>query len=167
MAGKDLKALFVHTLKDVYAAEQAILKALPSMANAAQSGALKEAFSAHQKETEGQVRRLEQVFKLLGEQVQGVPCQAIHGIVTEGEEVMREFAGGDASDAGLIASAQAVEHYEIARYGTLRAWAQQLGMDEAVQLLETTLGEEESTDELLSELAEEVINPAASGRAAG
>ena len=166
MAEKDLKALFIHTLKDVYAAEQAILKALPTMANAAQSGALKEAFEAHRKETESQVRRLEQVFKLLGEQAQGVPCQAIHGIITEGEEVTREFRGGEASDAGLIASAQAVEHYEIARYGTLRAWARQLGMDEAVQLLETTLGEEESTDELLSELAEEVINPAASGGAA-
>ena len=167
MAEKDLKALFIHTLKDVYAAEQAILKALPTMANAAQSGALKEAFEAHRKETESQVRRLEQVFQLLGEQAQGVPCQAIHGIITEGEEVRREFEGGEASDAGLIASAQAVEHYEIARYGTLRAWAQQLGMGEAVQLLETTLGEEESTDELLSELAEEVINPAASGGATG
>ncbi len=166
MAEKDLKALFVHTLKDVYAAEQAILKALPTMASAAQSGALKEAFEAHRRETEGQVQRLEQVFKLLGEQAQSVPCEAIHGIIREGEQVLQEFRGGGASDAGLIASAQVVEHYEIARYGTLRAWAKQLGMDEAVQLLETTLGEEESTDELLSELAEEVINPAASGEAA-
>ncbi len=166
MPEKDLKTLFVHTLKDVYAAEQAILKALPTMASAAQSGALKEAFEAHQRETEGQVQRLEQVFKLLGESAQGVPCEAIHGIIKEGEEVLQAFRGGEASDASLIAAAQVVEHYEIARYGTLRAWAKQLGMDDAVQLLETTLGEEESTDELLSELAEEVINPTAAGEAA-
>ncbi len=161
MPEKDLKTLFVHTLKDVYSAEQAILKALPTMASAAQSGALKEAFEAHKRETEGQVQRLEQVFKLLGEPAQSVPCEAIHGIIREGEKVLQEFRGGEASDAGLIASAQVVEHYEIARYGTLRAWAKQLGLSEAEGLIKETLIEEENTDSLLSELAEESINPAA------
>ena len=166
MAEKDLRALFLHTLKDVYFAEQAILKTLPKMAEAAGSAALEEAFQAHQRETEGQVKRLDQVFKLLGERSQGVTCEAIQGIITEGEEVIEEFQGSEALDAGLIAAAQAVEHYEITRYGTLRAWAKQLGMGEAVGLIEETLAEEESTDELLSELAEEAINPAAAGEAA-
>ena len=166
MAEKDLRALFLHTLKDVYFAEQAILKTLPKMAEAAGSAALKETFQAHQRETEGQVKRLDQVFKLLGERSRGVTCEAIQGIIKEGEEVIEEFQGSEALDAGLIAAAQAVEHYEITRYGTLRAWAQQLGMQEAVGLLEETLVEEESTDELLSELAEEAINPAAAGEAA-
>ena len=161
MAEKDLKALFVHQLKDTYFAENAILKALPQMAEAAQSEELKGALAVHLKETEGQVKRLEQVFQLVGERPEGVACNAIQGIIEEGQEVLRAFQGGEALDAGLIAAAQAVEHYEITRYGTLLAWAKQLDLSEAEDLLQETLVEEENTDELLSELAEDAINPAA------
>ena len=161
MAEKDLKALFVHQLKDIYFAENAILKALPQIAEAAQSEERKGALAVHLKETEGQVKRLEQVFELVGERPEGVECKAIQGIIEEGQEVLREFQGGEALDAGLIAAAQAVEHYEITRYGTLLAWAKQLGLSEAEGLLRETLIEEENTDELLSDLAEDAINPAA------
>ena len=161
MAEKNLQALFLHQLKDIYFAETTIVKALPKLAQAAKSEELRGAFAVHLKETEGQVKRLEQVFKLLGEKAQGVECKAIQGIIAEGDELAEEFKGGEALDAGLIAAAQAVEHYEITRYGTLLAWAKQLGMDEAATLLEETLVEEENTDEILSELAEEAINPAA------
>ena len=161
MAEKDLKALFVHQLKDTYFAESAILKALPQMAQAAQSEELKGALAIHLRETEGQVKRLEQVFQLVNERPEGVPCKAIQAIIEEGQEVLREFQGGEALDAGLIAAAQAVEHYEITRYGTLLAWAKQLDLSEAARLLEETLVEEENTDEVLSDLAEEAINPAA------
>ncbi len=161
MADKDLKALFQHALQDVYAAEAAILKALPRMAEAAQSEALRGALAVHLQETEEQIRRLDQVFQQLGGRPEGVQCRAIQGIIEEGEEVLRTFSGGDASDAGLIASAQAIEHYEITRYGTLLAWAKQIGLTEAEGLLKETLIEEENTDAVLSELAEESINPAA------
>jgi len=161
MAEKDLKALFVHQLKDTYFAENAILKALPQMAEAAQSEELKGALAVHLRKTESQVKRREQVCHLSGERPLGVPCKAIQGIIEEGQEVLREFQGGEALDAGLIAAAQAVEHYEITRYGTLLAWAKQLGLSEAAGLLEETLVEEENTDEVLSELAEDAINPAA------
>jgi ferritin-like metal-binding protein YciE len=161
MAGKDLNALFLHQLKDTYFAENAILKALPKMMEAAQSGDLKVALGLHQKETEEQVRRLDRVFKSLGEKPEGVECKAIQGIIGEADEVMQEFAGGQAADAGIIAAAQAVEHYEITRYGTLIAWAKQLGQNEAEGLLKQTLMEEENTDGVLSDLAEEAINPKA------
>src|SRR3954465_8171377 len=161
MAEKDLKALFVHQLKDTYFAENAILKALPQMMNAAQSEELRGALAVHLKETEGQVKRLEQVFQLVGERPEGVACKAILGIIDEGQEVLQEFRGGEALDAGLIAAAQAVEHYEITRYGTLLAWAKQLGLSDAEQLIKETLVEEENTDEVLSDLAEDAINPAA------
>ena len=161
MAEKDLKALFLHQLKDTYFAENAILKALPQMAEAAESEELRGAFAVHLKETEGQVRRLEQIFEMVGEKPEGIPCKAIQGIIEEGQEILQEFEDGEASDAGLIAAAQAVEHYEIARYGTLLAWAKQLGLSEAEGLIEETLVEEENTDQLLSELAEDAINPAA------
>ena len=161
MAEKDLKALFVHQLKDTYFAENAILKALPRLAEAAQSEELRGALAVHLRETEGQVTRLEQVFQSLGERPAGVECRAIQGILEEGQAVLREFQGGEALDAGLIAAAQAVEHYEITRYGTLLAWAKQLGLSEAEGLLEETLVEEESADQILSELAEDAINPAA------
>ena len=126
MGEKDLKALFVHQLKDTYFAEYAILRALPQMAQAAQSVELKAAFETHLTETEGQVKRLEQVFQIIGEKPQGIECKAIQGIIEEGREVLKKFAGSEALDAGLIAAAQAVEHYEITRYGTLLAWAKQL-----------------------------------------
>ena len=165
MPDKDLKALFLHQLKDTYFAENAILKALPTMAEAAQSEELRGAFAVHLKETEVQVKRLEQVFELLGEKAEGIQCKAIQGILEEGEEIINEFSGGEALDAGLIAAAQAVEHYEITRYGTLLAWAKQLELSEVQELLEETLVEEENTDELLSELAEDAINPAAASAA--
>jgi ferritin-like metal-binding protein YciE len=158
MAGKDLKDLLLHTLKDVYFAEHEILKALPEMAAKAQRPELKEAFEKHRAQTQGQVTRLEQVFGILGEKAQGVPCEAIKGILEEGREVAAEFAGGPALDAGLIAAAQAVEHYEIARYGALRSWAELAGLNEAEGLLEATLDEEKATDALLTELAEAKVN---------
>ena len=161
MAEKDLKALFLHQLKDTYFAENAILKALPQMAEAAESEELRGAFAVHLKETEGQVRRLEQIFQMVGAKPEGIPCKAIQGIIEEGQEVLQEFEDGEALDAGLIAAAQAVEHYEIARYGTLLAWAKQLGLSEVQGLIEETLVEEENTDQVLSELAEDAINPAA------
>jgi ferritin-like metal-binding protein YciE len=161
MAEKDLKALFLHQLKDTYFAENAILKALPQMAEAAESEELRGAFAVHLKETEGQVKRLEQIFEMVGEKPEGIPCKAIQGIIEEGQEILQAFEDGEALDAGLIAAAQAVEHYEIARYGTLLAWAKQLGLSEAEGLIEETLVEEENTDQVLSELAEDAINPAA------
>ncbi len=161
MAEKNLKALFMHQLKDTYFAENAILKALPEMAAAAQSEELRGAFGVHLNETKEQVKRLEQVFQMIGEKPSGVECKAIQGIIEEGQEILQEFKGGEALDAGLIAAAQAVEHYEITRYGTLLAWAKQLGLSDAQELIQETLVEEENTDELLSELAEEAINPAA------
>jgi ferritin-like metal-binding protein YciE len=165
MADKDLKALFLHQLKDVYSAEKAIVKALPEMAQAAQSEELRGALAVHLKETEEQVRRLDKVLQIFGEKAGGIECKAIQGIIEEGREVIREFQGGDALDAGIIAAAQAVEHYEITRYGTLLAWAKQLGLSDAEELLRETLVEEENTDQLLSELAEDAINPAAAAAA--
>ena len=161
MAGKDLKDLFLHQLKDTYYAENAIVKALPKLAEAAKSEELKGAFAVHLNETKNQIKRLDQIFKLLGEKAESVECEAIQGIISEGEEVIEEFSGGDALDAGLIAAAQAVEHYEIVRYGTMLAWAKQLGLSEIEELLKETLIEEENTDEILSELAEDSINPKA------
>ena len=128
------------------------------MAKAAQSGELRKAFEQHQREPEGQVGRLEQVFKLIGQAPKGKKCEAIEGLLEEGKEVMKDFKGSDALDAGLLCAAQAVEHYEISRYGTLATWAAQLGMTEAKELLGATLDEEEKTDVALSELAESSIN---------
>ena len=158
MAEKNLKDLLLHTLKDVYFAEHEILKALPKMAAAAQAPQLRQAFETHQAQTEQQVQRLNDVFALLNEQPQGEPCKAIQGIIAEGQEVMEEFAGGPALDAGLIAAAQAVEHYEIARYGALRSWAELAELDDAADLLDATLLEEKETDELLTKLAEDQVN---------
>ncbi len=158
MAGKTLENLFLDTLKDIYYAERKIVKALPKMARGAQSPELKAAFEQHRDETEGQIERLQQVFELLGKRAQGKTCPAIDGILEEGEEILEEFKGQPALDAGLAAAAQAVEHYEISRYGTLRRWAQVLGMDEAVKLLDATLQEESKTDEALTKLADLVVN---------
>jgi ferritin-like metal-binding protein YciE len=159
MAEKNLTDLILHTLKDVYFAEHEILKALPEMEAAAGNERLKDAFQTHRDQTEQQIERLKQVFQVLGAKPEGVQCQAIQGILEEGREVMEEFAGGPALDAGLIAAAQAVEHYEIARYGALRSWAELAGLDEADELLEQTLDEEKETDQLLTEIAEEMVNP--------
>ena len=158
MAEKDLGELFLHTLKDVYFAEHEILKTLPKMAQAAKNGRLKQAFDQHRVQTEGQIQRLEQVFSLLDQKSEDAPCEAIKGILAEGSEVMEEFAGGPALDAGLIAAAQAVEHYEIARYGALCSWAELIDLEGVEALLEETLDEEKETDLLLTQLAEEAIN---------
>jgi ferritin-like metal-binding protein YciE len=155
---KKLQDLFHDTLKDIYFAEKKILTALPKMAKAAQHEELAAAFEKHRAETEGQVERLEQVFEEIGAKPQGKTCDAIMGIIEEGQEIMKEYKGEPALDAGLLAAAQAVEHYEISRYGTLIAWANELGMTKAAKLLKQTLDEEEKTDESLSELAEGVIN---------
>jgi ferritin-like metal-binding protein YciE len=161
MKNANLESLFHETLKDIYYAERKILKALPKMARSAQSPELKAAFEKHQAETEGQVERLQQVFEMIGKRAQGKTCPAIDGIIEEGEEVMETFKGLPALDAGLVAAAQAVEHYEMARYGTLRAWATSLGMTDAASLLDQTLQEETATDESLSALAESSVNEAA------
>ena len=155
---KTLDDLFYETLKDIYFAEKQILKALPKMARAAQSPELKEAFETHREQTEGQIDRLEQVFELLGKTARGKTCDAILGIIEEGKEVMEDFKDSPALDAGLLAGAQAVEHYEISRYGTLIAWAAQLGMADAAELLQETLTEEENTDSLLSKIAKAAVN---------
>ena len=147
-----LEDLFLDTVKDIYYAERQILKTLPKMAKAAQSPELKASFEKHLQETEGQVERLEQVFELLGKPARGRTCDAILGIIEEGKSIMDEFKGSIALDAGLVSSAQAVEHYEMARYGTLKAWAEQLGMTEAAALFDATLQEEIATDQALSQI---------------
>lgn len=166
MAQKMLQDLFYDTLKDIYYAERQILKALPKMARAAQSEKLRMAFEKHREETEGQVERLQQVFEIIGKRAQGKTCEAIQGIIAEGEEIMEEFKGSPALDAGLISSAQAVEHYEITRYGTLSAWAKQLGYKDAAKLLDETLKQETATDTSLTALAETALNAAAERKAA-
>jgi ferritin-like metal-binding protein YciE len=155
-----LNDLFEDTLKDVYFAENEILKALPKMAKKATSKDLQQAFTDHAEETKGQVKRLDQIFKLLGKNAEGKECHALKGLVKEAEELMDEAKSGPVLDAGLIACAQAVEHYEMARYGALSAWAEQLDMEDAGELLEETLDEEKAADEKLSGLAED-INPEA------
>lgn len=161
MAEKNLEDLFHETLKDIYYAERKILKALPRMARSASSQKLKAAFEKHKEETEEHVERLQQVFEMIGKRPRAKTCPAIDGIIEEGEEIMEAFKGAPTLDAGLLAAAQAVEHYEISRYGTLRSWAEQLGYKNAVKLLDQTLTEEAKTDESLTKLAESAVNTAA------
>jgi ferritin-like metal-binding protein YciE len=158
MTEKNLQELFHETLKDIYFAEKKILSALPKMAKAAKSQDLKAAFQKHESETEEHVARLEKVFEEIDENPRGKSCEAILGIIEEGEEVMKEFKGAPALDAGLLAAAQAVEHYEIARYGTLKTWAKELGLNESAKLLDATLSEEKKTDDTLTKLAESEVN---------
>jgi ferritin-like metal-binding protein YciE len=165
-AGKGLEDLFLDGIKDIYYAEKKILKALPKMAKGAQSPDVSAAFQKHRDETEAQVDRLEQIFEAMGKAARGKTCPAIDGIIEEGSEILEEYEGSPAIDAGLIAAAQAVEHYEIARYGTLLAWAEQLGMKDAVQLLKATLEEESATDEALNALGEGGANERAMSEAA-
>jgi ferritin-like metal-binding protein YciE len=155
---KTLDDLFLDTLKDIYYAEKQIVKALPKMAKAAQSPQLKAGFEKHLAETEGHVERLEQVFEAIGKPARGKTCEAILGLLEEGKSIMEEFEGTSALDAGLVSSAQAVEHYEIARYGTLKTWAQQMGKLDIVRLLDATLKEEIATDKKLTEVAESEAN---------
>ena len=151
---KNLKELFHDTLKDIYFAEKKILSALPKMAKAAHSDELRAAFEKHEAETQGQVERLELVFEEIDQAPRGKTCDAIMGIIEEGQEIMKEYKGMPALDAGLLAAAQAVEHYEISRYGSLKTWASELGLTQAAKLLEETLSEEKKTDATLSKLAE-------------
>ena len=166
MAEKTLDDLFHDTLKDIYYAERKILSALPKMAKAAQSEELKAAFLKHRDQTETQVERLVEVFGIISEKPQGKTCPGINGILEEGTEMMKEFKGTVALDAALISAAQAVEHYEITRYGTLKRWAENLGLTDAVELLNETLEEEEQTDVDLSALADSSANPKAHQMAA-
>jgi ferritin-like metal-binding protein YciE len=158
---KDIKTfddLFLHTLQDIYYAENEITKALPTMIEKATDPQLKQGFQTHLRETEGQIKRLEQVFKMIGESVKGTNCPAIDGIIEESEEIAGEVADKSVLDAALIAAAQAVEHYEITRYGTLVSWAKQLGRTDAANLLQQNLNEEEATDKKLTAMAESKIN---------
>jgi ferritin-like metal-binding protein YciE len=155
---KKLDELFHDTLKDIYFAEKKILATLPKMAKAAQSPDLKKAFEKHRGETEGHVARLEKVFAAIDKKPQAKTCDAIVGITGEGAEIMKEYKGSPALDAGLLAAAQAVEHYEISRYGTMKTWAQELGLNDAVRLLDQTLEEEKKTDAALTKIAEAAVN---------
>lgn len=164
---KTLDDLFVDSLKDILFAERQILKALPKMARAAGSGELKASIEKHRDQTNGQIERLEQIFADMDMSPRGKHCPAIVGILEEGQEILEEYAGSPALDAGIIASAQAVEHYEIVRYGTLKTWADMLGLKNASRLLAATLAEEEQTDQDLSALAKAKVNPKAmAGKAA-
>ncbi|MFN3932595.1 MAG: ferritin-like domain-containing protein [Brevundimonas sp.] len=158
MAEKTLDTLFHDTLKDIYYAERKILKSLPKMKRAAQSPELKAAFEKHIGQTEGQIERLQQVFEIIGKPARGKTCDAIEGILAEGDEIAEEYKGSPALDAGLLAAAQAVEHYEITRYGTLKRWANVLGLKDAAKLLDETLQEESQTDEDLTTIADAAIN---------
>ena len=158
MAEKTLQTLFHDTLRDIYYAERKILKSLPKMARAAQSPDLRAAFEKHREETEGQIERLQQVFEIIGKPPRGKTCDAIEGILAEGDEIAEDYKGAAALDAGLLAAAQAVEHYEITRYGTLKRWAEVLGLKDAVRLLDQTLQEESRTDEDLTAIADAAVN---------
>ncbi len=158
MPEKTLQTLFHDTLRDIYYAERKILKSLPKMARAAQSPDLKAAFEKHREQTEGQIERLQQVFEIIGKPARGKTCDAIEGILAEGDEIAEEYKDTVALDAGLLAAAQAVEHYEITRYGTLKRWAEVMGLKDAVKLLDETLQEESQTDEDLTAIADAAIN---------
>lgn len=155
---KKLDELFHDTLKDIYFAEKKILATLPKMAKSAQSPDLKKAFEKHRNETAVHVTRLEKVFAAIDKKPQAKKCDAIVGITTEGAEIMKEYKGSPALDAGLLAAAQAVEHYEISRYGTMKTWAKELGFESAARLLDETLQEEKKTDATLSKIADAVVN---------
>jgi ferritin-like metal-binding protein YciE len=167
MSLDSLDKLFLEELRDMYNGEKQITRALPKMAKAAENPQLKQAFTKHLKETEGQIQRLEQIFQQLGEAVRGKTCKGLQGILEEGKDVLEEDSEEAVLDAALIAGAQKVEHYEIASYGCLRTYAQLLGYDQAVRLLEQNLAEEEATDKKLTELGESGINEAAAAVGAG
>jgi ferritin-like metal-binding protein YciE len=158
---KSMDDLFHAVLQDVYYAEKQLTKSLAKMSKKASNPKLQQAFQNHIKETEGQIERLDQVFGMIDKKPRGKKCDAILGIIEEGKEVMEEAEEDDVLDAGLIAAAQAAEHYEIARYGTLVAWAKQIGKPQIARLLVQTLEEEKKTDQLLTQLAESQVNPAA------
>jgi ferritin-like metal-binding protein YciE len=161
MALESLQDLFLNELKDIYNAEKQIVRALPRMAKAAEAPELSQAFTKHLRETEGQVERLERIFKSLGQTPRGKTCKGMQGLLEEGKEILEEDGAPQVIDAALIAAAQRVEHYEIAAYGCLRTYAQLLGMNDADRLLEQTLQEEEATDQALTSLGEGGLNQAA------
>ncbi|TCD13319.1 ferritin-like domain-containing protein [Oricola cellulosilytica] len=158
MAIKDLNDLFEHTLEDIYFAENHIHKSLPKMIEKSTNASLKKLFKDHRTETEGQIERLKKVFDVIGKKASGEECPAIEGIVKEAEELIDEISDAETLDAALIAAAQAVEHYEITRYGTLLTWAEVLGHDEAINLLRDNIEEEKSADSKLTRLAEDKLN---------
>jgi ferritin-like metal-binding protein YciE len=153
MAEKTLNDLFLAHLKDIYYAEKKIYRTLPKLVKAAKDAELKKAFTTHREETQGQIERLEQVFEIIGKRAQGKPCEAINGIIAEGDETIEEFGASPAIDTGLVAAGQAVEHYEMARYGALAGWAEQLGIPDAAALLNETLQEEINAEKLLTQIA--------------
>ena len=166
MATKTLDTLFYETLRDVYYAERKLHKALKKLSQGAHDPALKEAFASHREETEGHIDRLQQIFEMMGKPARAKTCDAIDGITSEADEIMEDFKGEPALDAGLLAAAQAAEHYEISRYGSLIAWARSLGMEDAARLMEETLEEEKAADAKLSKLAGTAVNMAAKAKAA-
>ena len=163
---KGLNELMVSFMQDIYYAERQILKALPKMAKAAQSPNLKQALTHHREETQGQVERLQKAFEAMGKPARGSTCEAINGIIEEGEEAVQEFEQGPVRDAAIVANAQAVEHYEMSRYGTIIAWAQACGQKDIVKLMEETLAEEKKADKLLNDMATQDINQKALKQAA-
>ncbi len=163
---KNLENLFEDTLRDIYYAEKVILKELPKMAKKAGNPELRTTFESHLEETQGQVERLERIFEILGKAARGKKCPAIEGIAEEAKEIMEEAEDQEVLDAGLVAAAQAVEHYEMARYGTLCAWAKKLGRNDVAKLLEETLKQEKAADAKLTEVAEAGVNDAALRKAA-
>jgi ferritin-like metal-binding protein YciE len=158
MQMESLQELLIEEMRDIYNAENQLLKAMPKMAKKASSPQLKKAFETHMKETEGQVERLQKIFDKLGKKATGKKCAAMEGLIEEGKEMMGEDMEDDTMDAALISIAQKIEHYEIASYGTVRTWAEQLGDDQTAKLLQQTLDEEGKTDKLLTQLAESSIN---------
>jgi ferritin-like metal-binding protein YciE len=163
---KDIKTmndLFVHQLRDIYYAEKQLVNALSEMAEKATDGQLKQGFVTHLDETKMHVQRLDQVFQMVGAPVKAIDCPAIDGIIEEAEEVAGEVADKSVMDAALISAAQAAEHYEIARYGSLVAWAKQLGRNDCASVLQKTLDEEKATDQKLTRLAESKVNLRAAG----
>ncbi|MBS0644937.1 MAG: DUF892 family protein [Acetobacteraceae bacterium] len=163
---KGPQELILTFMQDIYYAERQILKSLPKMAKAASNQQLKDAFMLHREETQGQVERLQRAFEALGKRARGQTCEAVNGLIEETEEIIEEFPEGEVRDAALAACAQAVEHYEIARYGALIAWAKASGLQDVVSLMEETLAEEKKTDELLNQMANKSLNQAAFKKAA-
>lgn len=162
MPEQNLRELYIDELKDLYNAENQLVKALPKMAKAANSGELRSGFEEHLEQTKGHVQRLEQIFEMLGESPKGKKCKGMEGLIEEGSEMIEEDFEGSVKDAGLIGAAQRVEHYEIAGYGTVKAFAETLGENEHVSLIEQTLQEEKDTDKKLTELAEQINSQATS-----
>src|SRR5437763_10516921 len=156
-----LKELYVNELRDLYNAENQLIKALPKRAKGASSDELKEAFEKHLDQTKGHVQRLEEVFEEIGEKAKGKTCQAMKGLIEEGSEILKADGEDSVIDAGIIVAAQKVEHYEIAGYGSVRTFAELLGKERSAELLQTTLNEESETNEALNQLAEEIVNPEA------